>query len=223
MLNTTEQVIDDSKKHGIQLLLAMEHKWGAFLGREIFNTCEFSMKRPMRLLSSFEQAGKVAEEEGRFLRWTVPVTNFPVVQHYTEGTVKKVHIQYGPPTGPRNTRTGYFDNDIQLFVCHLELPKHSKRKQSQGASPNAIHSLDAAHLMLTAYMCDFEITTIHDSYGCLLGDMSTLYRIVRESFVELYKTDPLKQLMSTIKGDLSNIEIGKLDVSQILESEYAFS
>ena len=77
-----EQIIDDSKKHGIELLLYMEHKWGAFLGREIYDNCKTSLERPMKLLSVFEKAGKQAEAEGRFLSWTVPITNFPVVQHY---------------------------------------------------------------------------------------------------------------------------------------------
>lgn len=70
----------------------MEHKWGAFLGREVYEDCRVSLKRPMQLLSVFEKAGKAAEERGEFLSWKVPVTNFPVVQHYTEGVVKKTWV-----------------------------------------------------------------------------------------------------------------------------------
>lgn len=77
--------------------------------------------------------------------------------------------------------------------------------------------------MLTVYRCDFRITTIHDSYGCLLGDMPKLYNIVRETFVELYEHNPLYSLMNQIGGDLSNVEIGNLDIKEIIKSEYAFS
>ena len=217
-----QQQIDDSKKHGIDLLLYMEHKYGAFLGREIYDDCKISLERPTRLLKVFEEAGRRAEEEGRFLSWTTPVVMFPVVQNYTEGVVKKVHIQYGPQVGAKNS-TGSHDNDLQLPICHIEEQVPSKRKQSQGASPNAIHSLDAAHLIITCYRADFSVTTIHDSYGCLLPHMPKLYPLVRETFVELYKTDPLSVIMKDIGGDISNIELGDLNLELVLQSEYCFS
>ena len=192
------------------------------MGRLIFNDSKVSLERPMRLLEVFENAGQKAEQEARFLSWVVPITLFPVVQHYVEGTVKKIHISYGPPQG-RNEATGYDDNDIQLHICFIEDVKPSKRKQAQGASPNVIHSLDAAHLMLTVHRAPFTITTIHDSFGCLLADMPELYVLIRETFVELYSADPLSFIMDQIHGDISKIEIGTLDVSQIIESEYAFA
>jgi DNA-directed RNA polymerase len=200
----------------------MEHVWGSFLGREVYDDCRTSLKRPMQLLSVFEAAGKKAEEEGRFLSWTVPVTNFPVVQNYTEGKVKKTFVLYGPTTEFKNA-SGYSSNSLQLMVCYIEDTVPSKHRQAQGASPNAIHSLDAAHLMLVSERADFPVTTIHDSFGCLLGDMSELFVVVRESFLELYAQDPLKSLMDQIGGDLSAVEIGTLDLSLILDSEYCFA
>jgi DNA-directed RNA polymerase len=109
------------------------------------------------------------------------------------------------------------------MVCYIEDTVPSKHRQAQGASPNAIHSLDAAHLMLVSERADFPVTTIHDSFGCLLGDMSELFVVVRESFLELYAQDPLKSLMDQIGGDLSAVEIGTLDLSLILDSEYCFA
>jgi DNA-directed RNA polymerase len=217
-----QQQIDDARKHGIPLLMAMEHAWGSYLGQAVYKDCRVSLKRPMQLLSVFEQAGKIAEAENRFLSWIVPITNFPVVQHYTEGTVKKIWVQYGPPIGERNP-TGYYDNTFQLAICFLEHTKPSRKKQSQGASPNAIHSLDAAHLMLAVNRADFPITTIHDSFGCLLGDMADLYIIIRETFVELYNADPLHKIMKDINGDLTGIEFGTLDINQVIDSEYCFA
>jgi len=216
-----EQIISDVKKHGIELLLSMEHRWGAWLGRTIFEDCKTSLRKPMKLLAMLEAAGKIADDNSRFLSWTVPITNFPVVQNYTEGTVKKVWVQYGPPLGGRLS-TGYYENTYQIAICFMELTKPAKGKQSQGASPNAIHSLDAAHLALTTVRCDFPITTIHDSFGCLLADMPKLYRIVRETFVELYDANPIN-ILKEIGVDISKIEFGTLDISDILDSEYSFS
>jgi DNA-directed RNA polymerase len=133
-----------------------------------------------------------------------------------------LNVQYGPPIGERNSH-GCFENTLQLKICFLEHTKHSKKKQSQGASPNAIHSLDAAHLMLAVHRADFPVTTIHDSFGCLLGDMADLFIIIRETFVELYKADPLSSIMIDIEGDISNVELGSLDITLILDSEYAFA
>ncbi len=56
-----QQIIDDAKKHGIELLMYLEHRWGAFLGREVYNDCRNSLNRPMILLEIFESAGKKAE------------------------------------------------------------------------------------------------------------------------------------------------------------------
>lgn len=217
-----QQQIDDAKKHAIDLLYHMEHRWGAYMGREVYDDCRVSLKRPMQLLSVFEAAGLQAEAEGRFLSWTVPVTNFPVVQNYTEGTVKKTWVQYGPPKGHKLSN-GYYENTYQLSVCFIEETQPSRGKQSQGASPNAIHSLDAAHLALTVYRCDFPVTTIHDSFGCLLADMPKLFRVVRETFVELYSSDPLTSLMKDIGGDMSAVQLGTLDISLVLDSEYCFA
>lgn len=216
-----QQVIDDAKKHGIELLLYMEHKWGAYMGRLIFEAAQLSLTKPMQLLSIFEKAGRKAEEEGRFLSWTVPVTNFPVVQHYTQGKVKKRWIQYGPPLGERKL-SGYYQNTLQLNISFIEDTEHSKGKQASGASPNCIHSLDAAHLAMTVDKAPFAVTTIHDSFGCLLADMPDLFRIVRETFVELYQTDPLQNLMKDIQGDASEIVYGTLDIRAVLDSEYCF-
>jgi len=217
-----EQVIDDSRRHGIELLTFMEHSWGAYLGRSLFKVCETCLERPMRLLSTFEQAGKAAEKAGEFLSWTVPLTHFPVVQHYVEGEVKKTWVQYGPPSGEKK-KTGYYENTLQLSISYLELPKPSKGKQSQGASPNIIHSLDAAHLTVTSCRANFPVTTVHDSFGALLADMDDLYTIVRESFLELYQTEPLAAIFEDIGADDAQLNKGTLDLSLVLDSEYCFS
>jgi len=217
-----QQVIDDARKHGIEQLMSMEHGWGAYMGRMIFEDCKESLRRPMQLLDVFRDAGEKAEKRDEFLSWHTPVTNFPVVQHYVEGTVKKTYIQYGPPVGEK-LKTGYYENTRQLHICFMEDLQNSPKKQASGASPNAIHSLDAAHLTLCINRCDFPVTTIHDSFGCLLGDMAELYAVVRETFVELYSGPVLENLIAEMGGDMSAVEIGTLDLKLVLDSEYAFA
>ena len=217
-----DQQISDSKRLGISQLLYAEHSWLAYMGKTVFLNCQHSLERPMKLLTIFEVAGYKAENRGEFLKWTVPITKFPVVQHYTEGKVKKRWIQYGPPLGPRQS-TGYYINTLQLAIAFIEDTKPSKRKQSQGAAPNAIHSLDAAHLMMIVNKAPFPVTTVHDSFGCLLADMPDLYRITRETFLELYKENPLPKLLEEVGGHIEDVDIGELDINSILDSEYCFS
>jgi len=216
-----QQQIDDARKHGIDLLLYMEHRWGSWLGRLVYDDCRKSLQKPMQLLTLFEAAGQRAADNGVFLSWDVPVTNFPVVQHYVEGRVKKLYIQYGPPEGEIQS-TGYYKNTFQLRICHIEDTTPSLRKQASGAAPNIVHSLDAAHLMITIDKCKFPVSTIHDSYGALLADVPELFVAVREAFVELYANDPLQNIFNQIGVPPDSLQLGSLDVSQILESDYAF-
>jgi len=218
----SQQQIDDASKHGIPEILYGEHRWFARMGRATFAACGMVMKRSMKLLTIFEEAGRAAEKRGEYLSWKVPITGFPVVQHYTVGTVRKVWVYYGPATGERQS-TGYHKNALQINVCFTEVEQPATRKQAQGAAPNIIHSLDAAHLMMIVDACDFHVTTIHDSFGCLLADMPVLFKKTRECFVELYEADPLEDLMEQIDGAIEDVEFGTLDLSLILESEYAFA
>jgi len=219
---TGQQVIDDARKHGIPLLLFMEHSWGAYIGRLIHEDCRVSLKRPTQVLAKFEEAGKLAEQNKVFLKWTAPFTNFPVVQHYTEGVVRDIHVQYGPPDGIR-LPSGYYPNNYALAISFLEDTVPSRFKQSQGAAPNAIHSLDAAHLTLVVCSADFPVTTIHDSFGALLADMEELFILTRETFVKLYSDNPLCKTLEAVGTDLKGIDMGNLDISEILNSEYCFA
>jgi len=217
-----QQIIDDARKHNIPGLLYMENSWGAFLGRETHAGCRTALRKPMQLLGIFENAGKRAEKAGKFLSWKTPIINFPVVQYYVEGEVKKVWVPYGPAEG-RVKSTGYHANALQLRICFTEKEVMSKGKQSQGASPNLIHSLDATHLILTVNACSFPVSTVHDSFGCLAADMDDLFRIVREQFVVLYEDNPLGGILKQIGESPDALEVGDFDISTILESEYCFS
>jgi DNA-directed RNA polymerase len=73
----------------------------------------------------------------------------------------------------------------------------------QALSPNFVHSLDAAALMLT--ICTAQdrrastaFAAIHDSYGTVAADMQTLLDTLRECFVRMYQTDVLNGLPSEV-------------------------
>ena len=109
-----------------------------------------------------------------------------------------------------------------------------KRKSLSGASPNFVHSLDAAALTLTVNKCADEGLTdfamVHDSYGTHSPNMPLLNLKLREAFVEMYeKHDVLRELHDQALKDLpEGIEVpeppskGELDLQEVLKSDYFF-
>ena len=86
-----------------------------------------------------------------------------------------------------------------------------------------IHSLDAAHLTLTVVEMDFRTATIHDSFGCLPSNMEELFVGVRETFADLYATDPLANLLTQHDAMDMMPERGELDLEDIIKSDFSFS
>ena len=70
-------------------------------------------------------------------------------------------------------------------------------KQAAAFPPNFIHSLDAAHMMLSAISCkseNLQFASVHDSYWTHACDVDRMSNILRESFVKLHKRDIMHDL-----------------------------
>ncbi len=109
------------------------------------------------------------------------------------------------------------------------------RKAASGASPNLVHSLDAAALTFTVGKCvengvtDFAM--VHDSYGTHSPNMPMLNDKLREAFVEMYKEhDVLQNLYDSAVTTLTegtDVPLpptkGELDIEEVLKSDYFFA
>ena len=109
------------------------------------------------------------------------------------------------------------------------------RKAASGASPNLVHSLDAAALTFTVGKCvesgitDFAM--VHDSYGTHSPNMPILNDKLREAFVEMYKEhDVLQNLYDSAVTTLTegtDVPLpptkGELDIEEVLKSDYFFA
>jgi DNA-directed RNA polymerase len=160
--------------------------------------------------------------EGKGISWVAP-SGFPVTQRYISAPSVRVETYLG---GER---------------LRVSIPGASKTvnkdKQKSAISPNHTHSLDAAHLMLTVLQAkEYGVESfalIHDSFGTLAADTDAMFDAVRTSFVAMYtEHDPLQHLYEQVHEALS--EAGKdklqlppakgdLDLSQVLQSLYAFA
>ena len=168
-----------------------------------------------------QDAASLAAQEGLPVRWTTPV-GFPVMQAYQAIKFRQV--------------TTSLNGNLIYLTMNKEEDRLDKRKQSQGISPNFVHSCDAAHLMLTVVRASQEGITnfsmIHDSFGTTAGDAEEMFRIVRESFVEMYTEIPVledfrdelaAQLPPKVQKKLKPLPCrGNLELDRIVDSRYCF-
>ena len=168
-----------------------------------------------------QAVARVCSKANKPIRWTTPI-GFRPVQNYKVSFLTRVDTVWG---GVR----------LQLGLL-TDTDKMDKRKQASGISPNYVHSLDAAHLMLTVNACKEaginSFAMVHDSYGTHAGDIETLNAVLRETFITMYSEDRLAQFYSEIAAQLPPELIeeipelparGTLDLNVVRESRYFFA
>lgn len=153
--------------------------------------------------------------------WTTPA-GFRVVHQYEEQAVRTV-------------KAGGFSLQLRVEAEEVFERRHTGR-QLTAIGANFVHSLDAAHMMLTinrlldqdeARFQDFAM--VHDGYGVHACDVDELNRALREEFVRIHARPLLEQFVDeqrTRTGvELQDPEkLGSgFDLTEVLQSEYFFS
>ena len=168
-----------------------------------------------------KQLAKLYAKEGKMFEWFTP-TGLLVRQTYNNQKKLRIVTHLMGST----TRLNYYtpiDNTVD------------SRKAVSGASPNLVHSLDAAALTYTVDKCLKEGVTdfamVHDSYGTHSTNMPMLNDKLREAFVEMYKdNDVLQNLYDsavTTLAEGTDIPLppqkGTLNIEEVLKSDYFFA
>jgi len=178
----------------------------------------------------FQDIAGALAHENKGVRFETPI-GFPVFQQYSHWDVKKVKIYLFDRDAKVKQRT-------QISIRTKPVQKIDKRKAKSAVSPNIIHSMDSAHLLMTVLLAkdngveDFFM--IHDSFGTLPADTNMMYQAVRRTFVDIYSDWCLyesffKQATSNLSyTGLANLNVqvpekGDLDLNKVIESEYCFS
>src|SRR6266704_1645032 len=77
--------------------------------------------------------------------------------------------------------------------------KINSRRQVDGIVAHLVHSLDAAHMMLTINRLEAEgvhhFAMVHDSFGVHASDIDVLNRALREEFVRIYSEPVLRKFL----------------------------
>ena len=196
-------------------------KASGFLAKSIHGAIGKTVVKALEAMSWLQTLSKLASDGGLPIQWKTPA-GFPVVQRYQKFKTKRVKVAM---TGRK----------IYLNIRE-EIPLIDKQRQSNGVSPNFVHSLDAAALKLT--ICSSldqgidSFAMIHDSYGTHAADTSALAATLRASFVALYDgrdvlndfRESLKENNKIAEKDLPAVpSLGRLPIHDVFSSKYFFA
>lgn len=198
------------------------YKAAGFMATRIWDAVTETLVKSVEAMNWLQKAASAVSAEGLPIRWASPV-GFPVMQSYWDMKDRIVKSS--------------INGSIIKVTMQEATDKLDRKAQANGISPNFIHSCDAAHMMLTTVRAKQEginsFAMIHDSFGTTAAETEDLFRIVRESFVEMYSdVDVIEQFRDEIHRQLS-IEAaeelpplplrGSLDLTGVIHSRFCFA
>lgn len=221
-----------------------------YLAKHIWDAVGAVVVKAVEAMNWLQSAASLLGSQGLPVRWTTPA-GFTIWQEYRKRTTQRVETVFGASlirdfngeVENREGATGHSDKGVKSGEVRVRVqithatPEIDKIAQKNGISPNFIHSMDASHLMQTVTAGYKEgirsFAMIHDSFGTHAGESGKFFRIIREEFVRTYgEQDVLAIFAAQVSDQLSDENLkklaaipskGSLDVSQVMESQYAFA
>ncbi len=169
-----------------------------------------------RIMKWLRAIARALAKAGVGMAWTSPA-GFPVVHEIRE---------------PKECRLATADRRIIIYT-EDQTRNIDWRKQVDGIVAHLVHSLDAAHMMLTVNRLHSQglrhFAMVHDSFGVHACDVDLLNRVLREEFVRIY-SEPImanffKELLLANPGIAlpSLPPPGTIDIREVLSSLYFFA
>ncbi|WP_022684167.1 DNA-directed RNA polymerase [Sphingobium bisphenolivorans] len=207
-----------------------------WLAPRLYSLIGATVPAAKRAMDWLKAAAKVMNAVDLPLWWTTPA-GLPVMQRYANTKAGKVEVTF---RGKRLQLQLDEDASPPTFSAWTELGavKVMDGPQSvNGIAPNFVHSLDAAHLMLTTVASHeagiVDLAVIHDSFGTHASETDRLSRILRETFVAMYEGDPLAQFRAELLDQINDEKLrakvpplpskGDLDLKSVLDAVYMFA
>ena len=153
-------------------------------------------------------------------RWTTP-SGFPVL--YEVWRQKNITVRStirGLGQIGHSIKIPYITSNGDLLPC--------RRSFASGCSPNFIHSMDAAHMAKVIQSFSGDFGAIHDSFSTHACDVNKLIDHTKWQFAMMYNSQNFftaieQMLLETREGyELKQPELGSLDISEIISSDYFF-
>lgn len=169
-----------------------------------------------------QQAARVAASFNLPLTWTTP-SGFVAHQSYLDRNLRRI-----------KTRSR---GELVRLSDYTDGRKLDRYRQALGISPNFVHSMDAAAMMLTirdaAANGVTQLAMIHDSYGTVAADTEALSVSLRRAFVDMYEQhDVLAEFAAELTARLPESARhllpppppkGGLDIRAVHSSSYFFA
>jgi DNA-directed RNA polymerase len=172
--------------------------------------------KAVEITNWLRQCAKLLGKKKRGLSWVVP-TGFRVTNHY-------------PKLEGHRVRTA-------LITLETLRPKPGGKidltEAANGIVANLVHSLDAAHMMLT--VCELyakglrDFAMVHDSYAVHAADVDVMNQVLREQFIRVHTEFTLAKFAARLREEAPGIpipdppELGTLDLADVFKADYFFS
>jgi DNA-directed RNA polymerase len=219
-----EQIMTDTiepamREQGDACVFNDHNKWrmSGYMAKIIWRSVSKVVIKACEGMKWLQLCAQIVAKEGKPVTWVTPL-GLPVQQEYLVDNCEIVQMTVA------NKRIRVYSHSVTGDI--------DKHKQANGIAPNFIHSMDASHLMLTVNACALagirHFSTIHDSYGCPIAQTETMYRCVRQAFVDMYTdNDVLKSFAEDMKHLTTHTlpalpSKGALHLQDVLDSKYIF-
>lgn len=197
-----------------------------YMAKKIWESLGTTVVAAVGAMSWLQKAATAVASQDMPIHWVTPV-GFPVWQEYKKRPMHRIDTMI----------CGSIRITMRVGGGQDEAVETDKAKQRSAISPNFVHSMDASHLMLTALACKEQgiehFAMIHDSFGTCPGNAGLMFRVVREEFVRMYSEhDVIKGFYEGFCLSLTDDALekvpelppkGTLDLSQVVNSKYAFA
>jgi DNA-directed RNA polymerase len=235
--SAVQMVDEEGKPHDpSRLYMMLRNARIVFLSLHMWDAVGKVVSGGMKVMRWLQDCAKAVASTNQPIFWQVP-SGFVVRHFYGLDQRKRVEIM--------------LDGSRVQLDRHVKTDKLSTKEQTQGISPNFIHSLDASALVACLTKCKAagieEFVSVHDAYGTHAANMNALSRFLREAFVETHENDVLGIFRSACQRVLVDwlvsekhldvleaaekadamlpepLEKGSLDIRMVLQSDYFFA
>ena len=217
-----EQIIEDTRDLDNKFLANKQHSAARLLGSMVFDTIESALPEASDVMEFFKSNCEAyMKSTGKQYGHSNILTNFPFLQNYFKQKTVEVRLTDGLYVQGYDKKYSWISN--VKFKVKSDLPIMNIAKSKSAVSPNTIHGLDSACLMLVIDACSFDIVTAHDSYASHCCNVEEMQKVIREKFKLIMDSNVLLDVLSKTGNLVPMINQGQLDSSEILKSEFAFA
>ena len=204
--------------------LEMNRPFGAtwthtrYLTEKILEAIKDIVKGAVEAMSWLREVSKICVEHKIPMIWTAPKTGFQIFQANVNHRRATIYTCLGDIHRKRS---------ILIPLTHL-----SKKKQANGISPNFIHTIDAAIMMLTtvAMPDNCDLVMVHDKYASHADDAHTLANTLRKEVADIFcNMNLLERFRDEIQLQLPPSvvlpdppKLGELNPACVMKSPYFF-